>query len=91
MRALQDDAGKAGATVALRTPLVSGAVRDGGGFDLSFGDGDATRLACRTLVNCAGLHAPDLARRMANLGGIESPGLTASLAIARHVASLLPT
>jgi len=73
MRALQGDAERAGATFAFHTPLLSGAVRDGGGFDLSFGDADATRLACRMLVNAAGLHAPALARRIAGIPSASIP------------------
>jgi L-2-hydroxyglutarate oxidase LhgO len=73
MLALQGDAENAGATIAFNTPLASGKVRDGGGFDLAFGDAEATRLTCRTLVNSAGLHAPDLARRIAGIPASSIP------------------
>ena len=73
MLALRGDAENAGATIAFHTPLDSAQVRDGGGFDLAFGDAAATRLACRTLVNSAGLHAPALARRIAGLAPASIP------------------
>jgi L-2-hydroxyglutarate oxidase LhgO len=47
--------------VVLRTPVLSGRVRDGG-FDLEIGGDEPTSLRCRWLVNAAGLHAPALAR-----------------------------
>ncbi len=73
MLAFQGDAENAGATIAFNTPLVSGEVRDGGGFDLRFGGADATTLTCRTLVNSAGLHAPALARKIAGIPAAAIP------------------
>jgi L-2-hydroxyglutarate oxidase LhgO len=73
MLAFQGDAENAGATIAFNTPLVAGEVREGGGFDLHFGGADATTLACRALVNCAGLHAPALARKIAGIPGAAIP------------------
>jgi L-2-hydroxyglutarate oxidase LhgO len=61
MLAYQGDAEAAGATVVLRTPVLSGRVRSGG-FDLAIGGDEPTGLRCRLLVNAAGLHAPALAR-----------------------------
>ncbi|HEY1300467.1 MAG TPA: NAD(P)/FAD-dependent oxidoreductase [Stellaceae bacterium] len=61
MLAYQGDAEAAGAVVVLRTPVISGRVRDGG-FELATGGAEAGRVHCRYLVNAAGLEAPALAR-----------------------------
>lgn len=66
MLAYQGDAEAAGATVVLRTPLLSARI-EAGGFALAIGGDDPTRLFCRALVNAAGLHAPALARRIEGL------------------------
>jgi L-2-hydroxyglutarate oxidase LhgO len=63
MLAYQGDAEAAGAMVVLRTPVLSGRVRNGG-FDLVTGGDEPTTLHCHALVNAAGLHAPALARRV---------------------------
>jgi L-2-hydroxyglutarate oxidase LhgO len=60
MIAFQGEAEAAGATVALRTPVLSGRVRDEG-FDLTVGGSEPTSIRCRCLVNAAGLYAPALA------------------------------
>ncbi|MGC1885381.1 MAG: NAD(P)/FAD-dependent oxidoreductase [Stellaceae bacterium] len=61
MLAYQGEAETAGATVVLRTPVLSGSVRPGG-FELAVGGDEPTEIRCRSLVNAAGLHAPALAR-----------------------------
>jgi L-2-hydroxyglutarate oxidase LhgO len=60
MIGFQGEAEAAGATVALRTPVLSGRVRDEG-FDLTVGGSEPTSIRCRCLVNAAGLYAPALA------------------------------
>jgi L-2-hydroxyglutarate oxidase LhgO len=60
MIAFQGEAEAAGAMVALRTPVLSGRVRDEG-FDLTVGGSEPTSIRCRCLVNAAGLYAPALA------------------------------
>jgi L-2-hydroxyglutarate oxidase LhgO len=66
MLAYQADAEAAGATVALRAPVLAGRVeRDG--FTLDIGGTEPMTLACEILVNSAGLEAPALARRIAGL------------------------
>ena len=60
MLALQGDAENAGATLAFRSPVVSGRVRDDG-IELEIGGADATRLLARRVVNSAGLFAPQTA------------------------------
>lgn len=67
MLALLGDAQSAGAELVLRTPLVSGAVRAEGGFDLSFGGAEPMELSCSVLINAAGLAAPDLATKIAGI------------------------
>ena len=61
MLAFQGEAEAAGAMVVLRTPVLSGRVRDDG-FDLAIGGDEPTSIRCRSLVNAAGLYAPALAR-----------------------------
>jgi L-2-hydroxyglutarate oxidase LhgO len=63
MLAYQGEAEAAGAMVVFRAPVEGGSVT-GGGFELAVGGADPMRLACRMLVNCAGLNAPALARRI---------------------------
>ena len=64
MLALLGDAEAEGATLACRAPFVS-ARAIAGGFEVEIGGEEPTRLACRTLVNAAGLHAPAVARAIA--------------------------
>jgi L-2-hydroxyglutarate oxidase LhgO len=61
MLAFQGEAEAAGAMVVLRTPVLSGRVRDDG-FDLAIGGDEPTSIRCRCLVNAAGLYAPALAQ-----------------------------
>jgi len=61
MLAFQGEAEAAGAMVVLRTPVLSGRVRDDG-FDLAIGGDEPTVIRCRCLVNATGLYATALAR-----------------------------
>ena len=61
MVTFQGEAEAAGAMVVLRTPVLSGRVRDDG-FELNVGGEEPTVILCRCLVNAAGLYAPALAR-----------------------------
>jgi len=61
MLTYQGEAEAAGATVVLRTPILSGCVRRDG-FELAIGGDEPTRIRCRSVVNAAGLHAPAVAR-----------------------------
>ncbi len=63
MLAYQADAEAAGAMFAFRCPLLA-ARRKGAGFLLDVGGDEPMELACRLLVNAAGLDAPALARRI---------------------------
>ncbi len=61
MLAYQGEAEAAGATIALRTPVLGGRVR-ADGFELETGGDEPGAVRCRYLVNAAGLYAPELAR-----------------------------
>jgi L-2-hydroxyglutarate oxidase LhgO len=61
MLAFQGEAETAGAMVILRTPVLSGRVRDDG-FDLEIGGDEPTSIRCHFLVNAAGLYAPAIAQ-----------------------------
>jgi L-2-hydroxyglutarate oxidase LhgO len=60
MLALQGDAENAGTTVAFRSPVLSGRIRDDG-IELEVGGAEGTRLLARQVVNSAGLFAPQVA------------------------------
>lgn len=61
MLALEGDLEQAGGMVVFKSPLRSGEVT-GDGIVLEVGGSDAMRIACTTLVNSAGLTAPQLSR-----------------------------
>ncbi len=60
MLAYQGDAEAHGAMIAFRSPVERGMVT-ADGILLHVGGAEATELLCRTVVNSAGLHAPQLA------------------------------
>ena len=74
MRSLLGDIEAAGGALALGAPLLSARAADDG-FVVEAGDGagGAYRLACRELVNAAGLDAPDIAARIAGLAPRHVP------------------
>ncbi len=61
MLALTGDAENHGAKVVLRAPVVGGSVR-GRLPRVEVGGAEPTTLECRTVINAAGLFAPDVAR-----------------------------
>ena len=63
MLALQADFEQAGGVIALRSPLLSGR-SDGKVVHLQAGTGDAMSLGASVVINCAGLHAQDVAHRI---------------------------
>jgi L-2-hydroxyglutarate oxidase LhgO len=72
MLALQGDLEAAGGVVALGAPLLSGeCVR--GGVLLEVGGAEPMRLEAANLINCAGLHAPALALKIAGLAPASVP------------------
>jgi L-2-hydroxyglutarate oxidase LhgO len=72
MLAYQGDAEAAGALVVFRAPVEGGLVVRNG-FALNVGGAEPMRLDCRMLVNCAGLYAPALARRIAGIPAASIP------------------
>ena len=63
MLSYQGDAEAAGASVVLRTQVLGGEAT-GDGFRLEIGGDEQSTLVAGMLVNCAGLHAPSLARKI---------------------------
>ena len=77
MLSLQGEAEAAGAVFAFETPLVSGRAT-GNGIEIETGGAVPMRLICKLLVNCAGLDAPGVSRR---IDGVAAEGVpTAYLA-----------
>ena len=64
MLSLQGDLENAGGLIAFHSPLVHADVT---GDAIVLQTQDGTQIAARSVVNAAGLHAPDLARRFAGL------------------------
>ena len=64
------DAERAGAMLALKSPLAKCVVRTGG-FELHVAG--AEPILADQVVNCAGLHAPSLARRIEGYPGELAP------------------
>lgn len=72
MLALQAEAEQAGAIFVFRSPLTGGSLT-GDHLEIAVGGADPMRLRCRTLVNAAGLHAPDVARALAGMPADHIP------------------
>jgi L-2-hydroxyglutarate oxidase LhgO len=66
MLAYQGEAEAAGAMIVLRTPVLSGLVREDG-FELATGGGEPGMIRCRYLVNAAGFDAPAFSRSLVGL------------------------
>lgn len=75
MLALLGDAEARGAMLALRSPVQRGHVCDDGRIELEVGGADPMRLAARTVVNCAGLVAPRVARAIEGFPSAKVPGM----------------
>ena len=73
MLAYQGDAEDLGAMIAFDAPLLGGRLGEDG-IELEVGGSEAMRLEARIVVNSAGLHAPDLARRFAGIDASVLPG-----------------
>ena len=72
MLSFQGEVEAAGGVIALRTPVLGGEVTNKG-FEVSVDGADPTTLACRILINSAGLHAPLVARKIAGIGSASIP------------------
>jgi L-2-hydroxyglutarate oxidase LhgO len=72
MLSLQGEAEAAGAMIAFETPLLRGeAAADG--LVIETGGATPMRLLAGVVVNCAGLSAPDLSRRIAGVNAARIP------------------
>jgi L-2-hydroxyglutarate oxidase LhgO len=72
MLSLLGEAEAAGAAIAYETPLLA-ACPDGDGLAIETGGAAPMRLGCRLLVNCAGLDAPAVSRRVGGLDPARIP------------------
>jgi len=72
MLSLQGEAETAGVAIAFNTPVAGGWL-EGHGFTLDLGGPAPMRLACRRLVNAAGLGAQDVARRLVGFDWTHVP------------------
>ncbi len=66
MLAYLGDAEDRGAALALASPVISGSAGTDG-IRLEVGGAEAMRVHCRTVINCAGLRAPETARSIAGV------------------------
>jgi L-2-hydroxyglutarate oxidase LhgO len=71
-QAYAGDAEAAGAQIVCRAPVLCGRVLPDG-LELEIGGAEVTRIACRWLINCAGLDAVALARRIDGLPATSLP------------------
>jgi len=72
MLALQGDAEGCGAMFAFHSPVKQGrATADG--IEIEVGGTEPMNLRCRLLVNCAGLHAPTLAKKITGMPSDRVP------------------
>jgi L-2-hydroxyglutarate oxidase LhgO len=74
MLALLGDAESAGATLVLRSPVEKGDVTKEG-FVLDVGGASPIKIACRTLINAAGLGAQNFAKNLRGLDPLAIPPL----------------
>lgn len=72
MKSLKRDAEEQGGSVILSTPVFGGEVQDSG-IILSLGGRDASIVRAKTVVNCAGLSAPKVAKGISGLSPDSVP------------------
>ncbi|MCK9387419.1 MAG: NAD(P)/FAD-dependent oxidoreductase [Sulfuritalea sp.] len=76
MLSLLGDAERAGAMLALQSPVLGGEIVDGGiVLDVGLGPDQSMRIRAGTVVNCAGLGAQGFARRLRGLPATAVPPL----------------
>jgi len=73
MVALQGDAENHGAVCVFFSPMLSARVVDRA-IEIDVGGADPMTLRCNLLINSAGLHAPDLARKIVGMPADRVPG-----------------
>lgn len=77
MLSYQGDAEDNGAVIAFRSAVQGGRIGDQGHvLDVGLADGGTMRLACRVLVNAAGLHAEAVARSLDGVPPLSIPRCT---------------
>ncbi|MEO8037455.1 MAG: NAD(P)/FAD-dependent oxidoreductase [Betaproteobacteria bacterium] len=84
MLAYQGDAENHGASVVFHSPVDSGRVTDDG-IEIAIGGTEPMRLLCRTVINSAGLFAPDVAR---SIGGLPPDHVPAQFFAKAHYYAL---
>jgi L-2-hydroxyglutarate oxidase LhgO len=72
MAALREDAEHSGAQVVLGTPVLSGRAEERG-IELALGGDEPSRVRFRSVINSAGLWAPELAARIEGLAAERIP------------------
>ena len=72
MASLRGDVESAGGALAFLSPVESGRVTDEG-IELVVGGAEPTTVICRSVINSAGLWAPDVASRISGLPGSAVP------------------
>ncbi len=72
MLRLQGDAENAGAMIVYKSPIQSGRVTDYG-IELEVGGAEPMSILCQTVINSAGLRAPDVARSISGLSAEDIP------------------
>jgi L-2-hydroxyglutarate oxidase LhgO len=72
MLALQGDAEERGAVLAFHSPVQKGRATEAG-IEVEVGGAEPMTVCARTLVNCAGLHAPKLAQGIAGMPADKIP------------------
>lgn len=75
MQSLLGDLESAGGMLALCSPVLSGQAAPEGGVILQVGGDEPMEIKTRHLINCAGLHATQLAERIVGLSAASIPKL----------------
>jgi L-2-hydroxyglutarate oxidase LhgO len=76
MNALLGDLESAGGSLALNAPVLGGAVRTDGGFDIRIGGAQPALARCTMLVNAASLNAQRVAHSIEGMPAAQIPELT---------------
>ena len=84
MLAYQGDAENNGAAVVFKSPILSGQV-SGDGIVLNVGGDEPMTILCRTVVNCGGLFAQNIAR---SIKGLPAPSIPPQYFAKAHYFSL---
>jgi L-2-hydroxyglutarate oxidase LhgO len=72
LKAFRSDAEGAGALLALCTPVIAGIITPAG-LEIEYAGPESGKLLCRSLVNCAGIHAQGVAAALKGLDPSSVP------------------